>query len=178
MPKITPRFYTVASSPNYMKGKFEIAISLIEWKGEGNQTRYGITSSYYKNIQEIMKLDNGDAKDSKASSFTKTRVIVRDSSFKLPTDNKIPLVMICTGTGVAPFISFFQEFKYSSVSDRKDLFVFGSKNKKYDFIYEDDINECLDKNIIGKVLTAFSRDTEKKYYVQDVIKEKSEAVGA
>ena len=166
MPKITPRFYTVASSPNYTKGKLEIIISLLEWKGVNNQTRYGLTSNYYKNALENFK---------KSHSQVTTRLIVRESNFKIPANPEHPVIMICTGTGIAPYISFFQEFENNLNQNlavnatHNNVLIFGSKNRKYDFIYENEITNYSSKNIIKKLYTAFSRDQDSKIYVQDVI---------
>jgi hypothetical protein len=55
MPKITPRFYTVASSSNLNNKKMNIVISLLSWKGVNGNLRYGLTSNYYKDIYENFK---------------------------------------------------------------------------------------------------------------------------
>ncbi len=164
MPKITPRFYTVASSPNKDKNSLDIVISLVQWKGVNDQKRYGLTSNYFKNISD---------------NFFKrefmTRIFVRESNFRLP---KSPsnLTLICTGTGIAPFISFFQELEWSIKncldhphSKHQSILLFGSRNKNFDFIYEKEISDYQAQGILHDVLTAFSRDSDKKFYVQDLI---------
>jgi sulfite reductase alpha subunit-like flavoprotein len=171
IPKITPRFYTVASSPNKDKNRLDIIISLVQWKGINDQKRYGITSNYYKSITE---------------NFTKkeytTKIFVRESNFRLP---KCPsnLTMICTGTGIAPFISFFQEFECSinnsageCHSKHHSVLLFGSKNKNFDFIYEKEISDYQSQGVVHQVLTAFSRDSDKKFYVQDLLKLHSDSL--
>lgn len=164
MPKIIPRFYTVASSPNYTKNKLEIIISLVEWKSNG-ALRYGLTSNYYKNVYENFKLNQDKIK---------TKIIIRESSFKIPKSVNSSLIMICTGTGIAPYISFLQEFAASSELNPlsyQSMLIFGSKNKKFDFIYENELSEFIQKDVLKKMHTAFSRDNDKKYYVQHLIHE-------
>ena len=78
--------------------------------------------------------------------------------------------MIGPGTGVAPFLSFLQERKYLKSSGKNWLF-FGAQTKKNDFIYEDQISNFVKEKILNNLDTAFSRDQDKKIYVQDKIYE-------
>lgn len=169
MPKITPRFYTVASSSNYNKNKMDIIISLLNWKGANGELRYGLTSNYYKEIFHNFKLGGVNV-----NKKFKTKIVIRESSFRLPKSLNAPMIMIATGTGIAPYISFCQEFDHKCKSEEIQnncVLIFGSKNKQYDFIYEEEINSYMTKSIIKKLYTAFSRDNQQKYYVQDVILE-------
>lgn len=125
-----------------------------------NENRLGFASAYYQDM-----LDN----------FTKkthaTRLYVRESVFKMPLHHTIPLMMICTGTGVAPFISFLQELDHSS-SNRETFLIFGSKNSKHDFILEEEIKDYLNRGVLKALETAFSRDDpDRKVYVQDKLQE-------
>jgi sulfite reductase alpha subunit-like flavoprotein len=70
--------------------------------------------------------------------------------------------MIATGTGIAPFISFFQEYYHrkSLNYDVNDLTLFfGSKNRDYDYIYEEELNKFQQHSILTNIYLAFSRDS-------------------
>ena len=177
-PKITPRFYTVASSSNLMPNKLELVISLVSFKKE-NKLRLGLTSNYYSKLEEkfTFKSMNQD--------FTKTRLIVRESGFKLPFNSSSPVVMICTGTGIAPYISFLQELQ-SLNSKRDTLLLFGSKNVDCDFIYKSELSEFLTSGYLKSLYSVFSRDltyykdnvmqNKQCRYVQDVIEEEKDLI--
>ena len=95
----------------------------------------------------------------------KTKIIIRDSSFRMPINTDIPLVLLATGTGIAPYISFFQELqnrKKQNLPVNKTILFFGSKNRKYDFIFEEELTKYKEEGIIERIVTAFSRDQEKK----------------
>ena len=83
------------------------------------------------------------------------------------------MLMLCTGSGIAPFISFFKEINYMK-KNKKEIqteifFIFGTMNKKNDFIFEKELEEFKKNKIIKEYYTAFSRDQDKKIYVQDIL---------
>ena len=80
--------------------------------------------------------------------------------------------MMGTGSGIAPFISFLKELEFNKKDQKYETYlIFGSMNKKNDFIYEKELEEFKKKGILTEYYTAFSRDQEKKIYVQDVFGE-------
>lgn len=69
--------------------------------------------------------------------------------------------MISTGTGIAPFISFFQEFetrKKNQLNINRNYLFFGSRNRDSDFIYENDLINWQTQKIISELFLSFSRD--------------------
>ena len=78
--------------------------------------------------------------------------------------------MMCTGSGISPFISFLEEIEINKKDKKPETYlIFGSMNKKNDFIFEKELEEFKKKGILTEYYTAFSRDQEKKIYVQDVL---------
>lgn len=148
------------------QSQFEIIISQVNWIGGDNkENRLGLTSSYYNNLYNDFRLNQGNLQKEK------TKIIIKDSSFRIPEDTKSPMILFATGTGVAPYIGFLQELEIRKSQGKdvnKAVLLFGSKNKNYDFIYEKEISDWDKENVIEKLYLAFSRDQENKFYIQNV----------
>ena len=80
--------------------------------------------------------------------------------------------MIGPGTGIAPFRSFLAH-RNSAMSEGKNWLFFGERNFQTDFLYQTELQDYLTSGVLTKIDVAFSRDQEKKIYVQDRIKENS-----
>ncbi|CAD8177566.1 unnamed protein product [Paramecium pentaurelia] len=167
-PRISPRLFTIASSNIKSPQQLEIADSLlIDDLSDGTQ-KIGLCSQYFLNIQQ--RLLQGES--------VKVRVDFRESNFKLPDDPNKSIIMIGPGTGIAPFIGFLQEreifLQNQAQKQNEYILYFGCKHENGDFIYKDQLREFQRRKIIDKFYTAFSRDQEKKIYVQDLLKHNSE----
>jgi len=153
--KISPRFYTVASSNNYRPSKLEIVISLVNFNhsiAKSSEKRLGLTSKYYHSMNENFAFSENIEKQ-----LTSTRLISRESGFKLPNNPHTPIIMICTGTGIAPYISFLQEMKAVNIQ-RETLLLFGSKNSECDFIYKEELTGFIKEGYLKRLVAIFSRD--------------------
>ncbi len=81
--------------------------------------------------------------------------------------------MIGPGTGVAPFRSFILDRSIRDLGE--NLLFFGCRHKDKDFYFETEW-EVLEKNCFLILKTAFSRDQERKVYVQQKIAENASLV--
>ena len=163
-PIISPRYYTCASSFKKNNNIMEIIITLVSFKGPQGEKKYGMTSNYFNELFTSKSFQKNDIY---------ANVSFKESDFKFPFHLQTPMLMICTGSGIAPFISFLHEFD-SIKSKNNDMnfetyLIFGSMNRKNDFILENDLEEFKKKGVLTEYFTAFSRDQEKKIYVQDVL---------
>ena len=93
-------------------------------------------------------------------------VFVRQSNFRLPVDHKTPVIMIGPGTGVAPFRGFLHERRAKGATGRNWLF-FGGRCAATDYLYRDELESMHGDGHLTRLNTAFSRDQERKLYVQD-----------
>ena len=69
------------------------------------------------------------------------------------------------GTGIAPFRAFLQE-RAAAGSTGENWLFFGDLRSSCDFLYERELTDWQRAGVLTKLATAFSRDQEKKVYVQ------------
>ena len=149
------RTYSISSSINKFDNKVHLTISSVRWKNKKRDYN-GVCSTYLAddcNENEKIKI-----------FFTPNK------SFRLPEDKDKDIIMIGPGTGIAPFRAFLQEREVTNSSGKNWLF-FGDQTRENDFIYEDELKDMLNKNILTKLDLAFSRDQKEKLYVQHKIYE-------
>ncbi|CAH8576637.1 unnamed protein product [Schistosoma margrebowiei] len=101
----------------------------------------------------------------------KIPVAIHTSNFNLPRSRKIPVIMIASGTGLAPFRAFIQE-RVKMAQDKvgktgQMVLFFGCRHENEDFIYSDELKQACSTGLL-EMFTAFSRDSPdgNKVYVQ------------
>ena len=149
------RTYSISSSINKYDNKVHLTISSVRWKNKKRDYN-GVCSTYLA--------DDCNEKEKIKIFFTPNK------SFRLPEDKDKDIIMIGPGTGIAPFRAFLQEREVTNSSGKNWLF-FGDQTRDNDFIYEDELKDMLNKNILTKLDLAFSRDQKEKLYVQHKIYE-------
>jgi sulfite reductase (NADPH) flavoprotein alpha-component len=97
-----------------------------------------------------------------------------NKKFRLPQDPAAPVIMVGPGTGIAPFRAFLHERRTTGATGRNWLF-FGERSASTDFLYRDELEEMRSAGHLT-LDTAFSRDQERKIYVQDLMRENAPAV--
>lgn len=155
--KMPARLYSIASSSKANPDEVHLTIRTVRYDAHGRD-RYGVAS-----VQCAERLQAGD----------KLPVYIHQNpNFKLPANPETPLIMIGPGTGVAPFRAFLQEREETGADGRTWLF-YGDQHFVTDFLYQIDWQRWLKEGVLTHLDVAFSRDTDKKVYVQHRMLEKS-----
>ncbi|MGJ9384504.1 assimilatory sulfite reductase (NADPH) flavoprotein subunit [Salipaludibacillus sp. CF4.18] len=155
--KMPSRLYSISSSLNANPEEVHLTIGSVRYESFGRQ-RNGVCS-----ILCSERLEPGD---------TLPVYIQHNENFKLPENPETPIIMVGPGTGIAPFRSFMQEREEIEAEGKSWLF-FGEQYFMSDFLYQIEWQKWLKDGVLTKMDVAFSRDTEKKVYVQHRLKEHS-----
>ena len=147
MNAISPRLYTIASSPAAHQG--EVHILVVKDQFHINEDcKAGLCSNYLSSL---------------AVNTNRHFFIQPNKRFRLPAPGK-DIIMIGPGTGIAPFRSFLAEREATGAAGKNWLF-FGDQHFVSDFLYQTEIQHWYETGVLTKVNPAFSRDQDKKIYV-------------
>ena len=134
-------------------------------------------------IREVRYTRNGRERRGTATGWLldgdgSARVYCRSNpGFHLPADPHCPLLLVGTGTGIAPLIGLLQEL-HANDNRREVCLVFGEKHRQHDFLYREQLQDWQAQGLLGTLHTAFSRDGQCKYYVQDALAEHATQAGS
>jgi sulfite reductase (NADPH) flavoprotein alpha-component len=152
---LQPRLYSISSSHNATPGKLSLTVDCVRYV-VNKRRRLGLASTFLAE-----RINPGD----------ELKVYVQKAhGFALPQDPKIPIIMIGPGTGIAPFRAFLLDRRATGAPGKNWLF-FGHQRSDCDFFYADELNALKTAGLLTRLSLAWSRDGEKKFYVQDRMRE-------
>ncbi len=154
--KLPPRLYSIASSLNAHPDEVHLCVGVTRYEAHG-RVRKGVCSTY---LADRVALDE-----------TVRIYVDTNKNFKLPASVDTPVIMIGPGTGVAPFRSFVEEREVQGGG--KNWLFFGEQHFDTDFLYQVEWQQWLKQGVLDRVDVAFSRDQNKKLYVQHRMQEQA-----
>ena len=119
--KLAPRSYSIASSLAANPEEVHLTVAAIRYHAYGTD-HWGAASTHIAD-----RLGTGDP--------VVEVYVERNTRFRLPAEDDIPIIMIGPGTGVAPFRAFVEERAERGARGRNWLF-FGDRNFSSDFLYQ------------------------------------------
>src|ERR1700682_2152097 len=157
---LQPRLYSISSSHNATPGKLSLTVDCVRYV-IGKRKRLGVASTFLAE-----RIQPGD----------EVKVYVQKAhGFALPQDPNTPIIMIGPGTGIAPFRAFLHDREATGASGKNWLF-FGHQRSASDFFYADELNAMKTSGLLTRMSLAWSRDGDKKFYVQDRMREVGQEV--
>lgn len=149
LPPMKARQYSISSAPAWKPDQATLTIALVDAPAFSGLGRYqGVASSF------LASLEAGD----------RLSVAVRPSNarFHPPADPKTPMIMICAGSGIAPFRGFLQDRAAQKAAGQDvgpSLLFFGTNHPDVDFLYRDELTVWARDGLVD-VLPAFTDQPE------------------
>lgn len=153
---LLPRYYTIASSSLVHPKTIHLTVAVTQDKRKDGTMFEGVCSTH---------LAHRRPNDT-------VRVLVRPSTFRLPTDSSRPIIMIGPGTGIAPMRAFLQERFHQAATNSQtavgpNVLYFGCKRKDLDYLYQEELQAWQEQGL--QLHLAFSREGTSKVYVQHLL---------
>uniref|UniRef100_A0A8C5PAB0 Methionine synthase reductase n=1 Tax=Leptobrachium leishanense TaxID=445787 RepID=A0A8C5PAB0_9ANUR len=189
LPKLQARPYSAASSNLFHPGKLQFVFNVVELPicSEHSVPRKGVCTGWLSD--QVFPI--GDVKsdplpemghESDRNLIPKISIFARPStSFGLPADTSVPIIMVGPGTGIAPFIGFLQHRLKLKESDQKLKFgdawlFFGCRHRDKDYLFRDEFSNFIENGVLTYLKVCFSRETSDHtdqsapQYVQDSLR--------
>jgi sulfite reductase (NADPH) flavoprotein alpha-component len=157
LPRLAPRLYSISSSQALHPADVHLSVRIVRYESFA-RTRLGVCSG---------QLGEHSPQGAALPTF-----IHSNHLFRLPANPDAPVIMVGPGTGLAPFRAFL-EHKQAGCGRWPMWLFFGEQREHQDFLYREEMHAWLENGVMQRLDTAFSRDQQKKIYVQDRVREQS-----
>ena len=148
---ITPRLYSIASAPGTHPGEVHLTVAVVRYNSF-ERDRAGLATGFLADRVTVDK--------------THVPVFIQPTrGFVIPEDGSRDIIMVGPGTGIAPFRAFLEQREMDGGKGRNWL-IFGEWFENTTFFYEDEFRAWQESGVLTRLDTAFSRDQDKKIYVQ------------
>lgn len=188
LPRLQPRYYTISSSSAVHPERVHITVSVVREQkprasGDPERLFLGVCSNYLDRMQppatgaDGKRVDGASKKSKKGerrAAWPTVKLFIKPSSFRLPDDPSIPVIMVGPGTGIAPMRAFLQERDQQRASGAPvgpTVLFFGCRKRSEDYIYEDELLAYARDGTLTELHHAFSREQAEKVYVQHRVTE-------
>jgi sulfite reductase alpha subunit-like flavoprotein len=171
IPRIKPRLYSIASSPNEQPNEIALCIVVDDWTTPDTaEYRRGLCSDFLT----YQSRDSDNPQD-----FVVAKV--NAGVVAMPPTHSTPMVMAGLGTGLAPLRGMVRDRMFTQASGQSVgpmALYFGARHRASEFLYESEWEQFHDsgRGPLQHLRCAFSRDQPEKVYIQDKIKEDSDMI--
>jgi len=174
MPRLKGREFTIASSSKAQPDRVALCVGVILEEKSEKRILKGVASTHLQTLQKQEESENpANAEGPSALVF------VKESSFKMPRDSTIPIIMVGPGTGIAPMRAFIQERtlqRENGLETGETVLFFGCRREGEDFLYKEELMAAVKSGVLSRLFTAFSRQQVEKIYVQHLIMQEKDSV--
>jgi len=147
------RYYSISSSKAHVGEEIHLTVNRHIYTSEDDKVHVGLASNF------LALLQSGDPVKFKVQTA---------SGFHMPLHPEAPIIMIATGTGIAPFRSFWQERLTMKGEVAPMMLVLGCRNKaEAEALYMEELKGAAEQGVLT-FFHAYSREPgQPKQYVQE-----------
>ncbi|KAM8991495.1 nitric oxide synthase, inducible isoform 1-T5 [Ara ararauna] len=164
LPLLKPRYYSVSSSCDVTAREIHLTVAVVNYRTRDGQgpLHHGVCSTWLNTI----------ALNEMVPCFVRSA-----NEFQLPKEPSRPCLLIGSGTGIAPYRSFWLQRLYDmekrGIKGGDMMLLFGCRQPDVDHLYKAETEEMKRKGVLKEVYTAYSRQPgQPKVYVQDILQSK------
>eukprot|EP01006_Ploeotia_vitrea_P046982 TRINITY_DN67076_c8_g5_i2.p1 TRINITY_DN67076_c8_g5~~TRINITY_DN67076_c8_g5_i2.p1 ORF type:complete len:299 (+),score=33.38 TRINITY_DN67076_c8_g5_i2:266-1162(+) len=169
-PQQHPRYYSISSRAG---APLELTVGCLQYKIDSQQ-HFGLCSNFLAGVKKSPPPPGNQG------SSTRVWAALQESQFRLPQDHSRPIIMICNGTGIAPFRAFIQDRAHQAQSGSSVgscLLYFGCRNKQ-ELLHADELLR-YQKAGVAELNIAYSREPGvPKTYVYELLSQQKEKLSA
>jgi cytochrome P450 / NADPH-cytochrome P450 reductase len=166
LPAMRVRQYSISSSPRVNPSRCTVTVAVVNAPHvSGRGQFYGTCSSFLGRLH--------------TNEQVPVAIRTPNVPFHPPALNSTPAVMICAGTGLAPFRGFVQERAHRHVNGEpagKALLFYGLDHPEVDFLYKDEFTEWERDGIVAVYPAYFRRPEGEIMFVQHRLWQEREKV--
>jgi len=163
LPQMKPRYYSISSSPNAKggsAGRATITVGVVDAISPTGRKHRGVASNYLK------KRSAGDL------VWVRTKSV--GLSFRPPPPNS-PAIMICAGTGLAPFVGFLEDMAAGAAGGSGTSHLFFGCRRPERHLHRERLEGYVSDGTLAALHVAYSR-TGERIYVQELIKREAKTL--
>ena len=179
-----PRYYSISPSAATSPKSLSVTVSITHGTLSNGEPVEGLASSCLHALHRQISALTASETLSHATAGPNDMLAnaglfaqIRKSKFKLPALGSHPIVMVANGTGIAPFRAFIAErYRLAKLGKPigKMLLIFGCRGEE-NFLYREEFEnwqrELNAEELKFTIVEAFSRQAEKRCYVQKRVRE-------
>lgn len=183
--KLQPRPYSAASSNLFHPGKLCFVFNVVNFEPCSGRTfpRKGVCTGWLAELaEESEAMAVTGSINTFSASTPQISIFIRPStSFHLPLESSVPIILVGPGTGIAPYIGFLQHREMQRRQKKESIFgdtwlFFGCRSHDKDYLFRDELRSFVENGTLTHLKVCFSREalsTTNEYapkYVQEHIK--------